>query len=57
MMAASAFKRVGCGRDAVPGYFPHALQQVSLALIPGWLAAIFIGMETTKLRATDPEAS
>ncbi len=57
VMAASALKRVGCGRDAVPGYFPHALQQASLALIPGWLAAIFIGMEATKLRDTDPEAN
>jgi len=57
VMAASALKRVGCGRDAVPGHFLHALQQASLALIPGWLAAVFIGIEATKLRDTDPEAS
>jgi 17beta-estradiol 17-dehydrogenase / very-long-chain 3-oxoacyl-CoA reductase len=44
VMAASALKRVGCGKDAIPGYFPHALQQASLALIPSWLAAVFIGM-------------
>jgi hypothetical protein len=47
----------GCGMDTVPGYFPHALQQASLGLIPGWLAAVFIGMEAAKLRGTDPEAS
>ena len=57
VMAASALKRVECGRDAVPGYFLHALQQASLALIPGCLAAVFIGIEATKLRDTDPEAS
>jgi 17beta-estradiol 17-dehydrogenase / very-long-chain 3-oxoacyl-CoA reductase len=56
VMAASALKRVGCGRDAVPGYFPHAPQQSSLALVPGWLAAIVVGREATKLRDTDPEA-
>jgi 17beta-estradiol 17-dehydrogenase / very-long-chain 3-oxoacyl-CoA reductase len=57
VMAASALKRVGCGRDAVPGYFPHALQQASLPLMPGWLAAIFICREATHLRDTDPEAT
>ena len=57
VMTAPALKRVGCSRDAEAGYFPRALQQASLALISGWLAAIFIGMEATKLRDTDPEAS
>lgn len=55
--AAAALERVGCGRDAMPGYFPHAMQQAGLALIPSWLVAVFVGIEATKLRNTDLEAS
>jgi hypothetical protein len=53
-MAVGALKRVGCGRDAVVGYFPHALQQASLAVIPGWLAAIVIGKEATHFERYGP---
>lgn len=35
-MAAAALARVGCGRSAVIGYFPHALQQAAMDLAPAW---------------------
>lgn len=35
-MAAAALARVGCGRNAVVGYFPHALQQAAMNLAPEW---------------------
>jgi 17beta-estradiol 17-dehydrogenase / very-long-chain 3-oxoacyl-CoA reductase len=33
-MAEAALARVGCGRDVVVGYFPHALQLVLLPCVP-----------------------
>jgi len=33
-MAEAALARVGCGRDVVVGYFPHALQAVLLSYVP-----------------------
>ncbi|ROW04958.1 hypothetical protein VPNG_07022 [Cytospora leucostoma] len=34
-VARAVLARVGCGRPAVVGYFPHALQQLALELAPG----------------------
>lgn len=36
-MASSSLDKVGCGKDVVVGYWPHALQYLGMTDLPSWM--------------------
>lgn len=51
VMAKAALEKVGCGRNLVPGYLPHALQISFMGLVPEVLAKAFLEKEMRQLKA------
>ena len=37
-MAASTLDNVGCGKDVVVGYWPHAFQYLAMTGLPTWIS-------------------
>lgn len=54
-MANAALARVGCGRTAVVGYFPHALMAAAMDLAPSWAVEKFSLEEIRKRWREDQE--
>ncbi|KAI5927444.1 hypothetical protein F4810DRAFT_722628 [Camillea tinctor] len=43
VLARAVLARTGCGRGVVVPYWPHALQQVGLGMLPGWVRERIVG--------------
>lgn len=41
-MASSTLHKVGCGRDVVVGYWPHALHYLAMTGLPSWMSGNLI---------------
>ena len=51
VMAKAALERVGCGRNVVAGYLPHAIQVSFMDLAPAVLARYIVDKEAKQLKA------
>ena len=52
VMAKAALERVGCGRNVVAGYLPHAIQVSFMDLAPAVLARYIVDKEAKQLKAS-----